>query len=138
MTVSTRGRYAVRFLIELAERGECGYISTKSIAEQQGLSLKYLERILPALKQNGILKGVQGKGGGYRLGRKPEEITVGEVLRLTEDLAPVSCLECSAAPCDRQDQCRTIGMWSRFHDLINDFFDSITIAELMKKEDTPQ
>lgn len=131
MIISTRGRYALRILIELAEQGG-GYVPMKRIAQRQGLSLKYLERILPVLTQNGILEGVQGKGGGYRLCRPPEECRVGEILRLTDDLAPVSCLEDDAQPCQRVSECRTISMWSRFHQLTNDFFDSITLADLMR------
>ena len=94
MMISTRGRYALRVMIDLAEQGGSGYIPMKDIAERQGLSLKYLERILPVLTKNGIVEGVQGKGGGYRLCRSPEEYTAGEILRLTEgSLAPVSCME---------------------------------------------
>ena len=133
MIVSTRGRYALRILIELAEIGSDGYVPMKTIAENQGLSLKYLERILPVLAQNGILEGVHGKGGGYRLCRKPEEYKVGEILRLTDDLAPVSCLECGAEPCQRLDKCRTVAMWANFHKLIHDYFKGITLADLMKQ-----
>lgn len=134
MLISTRGRYALRVMIDLAETGAEGYVAMKTIAERQGLSLKYLERILPILAKNDLVEGVQGKGGGYRLRRKPEEYRIGEILRLTEgNLAPVSCLECDAKPCDRREQCRTIGMWTRFHDMINDFFDGITLADLMKE-----
>ena len=94
MIISTRGRYALRVMLELAENESGDYIAMKIIAERQGISLKYLERILPVLTQNQIVEGVQGKGGGYRLTRRPEEYKVGEILRLTEgDLAPVSCLE---------------------------------------------
>ena len=134
MLISTRGRYALRVLIDLAETGADGYVAMKTIAERQGLSLKYLERILPVLTKNDLVEGVQGKRGGYRLCRKPEEYRIGEILRLTEgNLAPVSCLECNAAPCERREQCRTIGMWTRFHDMINEFFDGITLADLMQE-----
>lgn len=135
MIVSSRGRYALRILIELAEIGSDSYVPMKTIAQNQGLSLKYLERILPVLAQNGIVEGLHGKGGGYRLCRKPEAYTVGEILRLTDDLAPVSCLECGAEPCGRQEECRTIAMWSKMHSMINDYFDGITIADLMRKDD---
>ena len=135
MIVSTRGRYALRILIELAELDNGGYVPMKTIAENQGLSLKYLERIIPVLTQNGILEGVQGKNGGYRLCRKPEEYTVDEILLLTEgDLAPVSCLECGAEPCARLDNCRTVDMWAGFHKLIHGYFKGVTLADLMKKE----
>ena len=134
MIVSTRGRYALRILIELAELGDAGLVPMKTIAERQELSLKYLERILPVLTQNGIVEGTQGKGGGYRLCRKPEELTVWEILRLTEgELAPVSCLECGAEPCARLETCRTQKMWSGFHDHIRSYFEAITLRNLMQE-----
>lgn len=131
MIISTRGRYALRVLIDLAENGNGDYIAMKKIAERQGISLKYLERILPVLTQNGIIEGVQGKGGGYRLTRTPKEYKVGEILRLTEgDLAPVSCLQCGAEPCEKRSECRTFPMWMKLHGMIGDYFDSITLADL--------
>ena len=134
MFISTRGRYALRVMIDLAETSNGEYVPMKTIAERQDISLKYLERILPILKKNGLVEGIQGKGGGYRLCRAPEKYPVGEILRLTEgDLAPVACLECGAAPCDRCNECRTIGMWEKLDSLINDYFDGVTIADLMKK-----
>lgn len=133
MMISTRGRYALRVMIDLAEHGGDGYIPMKDVATRQGVSLKYLERILPVLTQNALVEGVQGKRGGYRLCREPSEYKVGEILRLTEgDLAPVACLECGAAPCDRAAECRTLSMWTKFHDLTNEYFDSVTLADLMK------
>lgn len=132
--ISTRGRYALRVLTDLAERESGAYIPMKDIAQRQGLSLKYLERILPVLAKNNLICGIHGKGGGYKLTRKPHEITVGEILRLTEgSLAPVSCLECPTFSCERVDECRTIDMWKRFYKLTNDFFDSITVEDLMRK-----
>ena len=137
MIISTKGRYALRVLIDLAENGKDTYLSMKVVAKRQGLSLKYLEHILPILKQNNIVEGLQGKSGGYRLTRKPEEYTVGEILRLTEgDLAPVACLECGAEPCKRVEQCRTITMWKNFQNIINEYFDGITLKDLMQ-EDAP-
>ena len=101
MMISTRGRYALRVLLDLAEHLSDHYIPMKEIAERQDLSLKYIERIMPVLSKNGLVDGVHGKGGGYRLTRSPEDYTVGEVLRLTEgDMAPVSCLKENAAPCE--------------------------------------
>ena len=133
MIVSTKGRYALRVMIDLAENLSDGFIPMKDIAARQQLSLKYLERIVPALSKNNLIEGVHGKGGGYRLTRSPEQYTVGEILRLTEgDLAPVSCLECSAEPCQRIDDCRTIAMWSKFNQLTNEYFDGITLADLMQ------
>lgn len=134
MLVSTRGRYALRVLIDLAEHQSDGYIPMKDVAKRQDISLKYLERILPVLAKNNYIDGVQGRGGGYRLTRDPEDYKVGDILRLTEgDLAPVACLECGAKPCERAGECRTISMWSRFHGMVNEYFDGVTIADLMQK-----
>lgn len=133
MIISTRGRYALRVMIDLAENGKDEYIAMKKIAQRQGISLKYLERILPVLTQNNIIEGIQGKGGGYRLTRKPEEYKVGEILRLTEgNLAPVSCLECGAELCEKRDECRTLPMWSKLHSMITDYLDSVLLSDLMK------
>ena len=136
MLISTRGRYALRVMIDLAENQTDGYIPMKDVAQRQDISLKYLERILPALAKSGCIDGVHGKGGGYRLTRKPEEYRVGDILRLTEgDLAPVACLECNANPCKRAHECRTLSMWTKFHSMINDYFDGITIADLVKHKE---
>ena len=135
MMISTRGRYALRVMIDLAERGSGGYTPMKDIAERQGLSLKYLERILPVPAKNEIVEGVQGKGGGYRLCRPPADYTMGEILRLTEgSLAPVSCMECGSEPCDRAADCRTRPLWHGLDKVINDYLDSVTLADLMKTE----
>lgn len=131
MMISTRGRYALRVIIDLAEHNSDGYIPMKEVAKRQEISLKYLERILPVLVKNGLVEGVHGKGGGYKLNRAPEECTVGEILRLTEgNLAPVACLGCDAQPCEKSSSCKTLSMWSKFHRLTNEYFDGITIAEL--------
>ena len=135
MMISTRGRYALRVMIDLAEHSNGGYIPMKDVAARQEISLKYLERILPVLTKNELVEGIQGKGGGYRLTREPAAYPVGEILRLTEgDLAPVACLENGSTPCGRSIECRTIEMWNRLNQLINDFFDGITLADLMKAE----
>ncbi|HBF15075.1 MAG TPA: Rrf2 family transcriptional regulator [Clostridiales bacterium] len=136
MMVSTRGRYALRMMIDLAENSHDGaYIAMKDIAERLEISKKYMEQIMPVLVKNGLVEGMQGQGGGYRLTRRPEDYRVGEILRLTEgDLAPVSCLS-GDSPCTRSGGCRTIAMWSRFNKLTNDFFDGITVADLMHKEE---
>ena len=132
MIISTRGRYALRVMIDLAENGNGEYIAMKKIAERQELSLKYLERILPVLTQNKIIEGIQGKGGGYRLTRKPEEYPIGEILRLTDgNLAPVSCLECNAETCPKRDTCKTLPMWSKLHGIIGDYLDSVTLDDLI-------
>lgn len=132
MTITSKGRYALRVLIDLAEHDNGSYIPMKIVAERQGLPLKYLEHILPTLKQNNIVEGMHGKGGGYRLTRKPEEYTIGEILRLVEgEFAPVSCLECGAEPCERADRCRTISMWKNLQNMIDGYFDGITLKDLM-------
>ena len=132
--ISTRGRYALRVLIDLAEHDAGGYIPMKEVAARQGVSLKYLERILPLLTAGGIVEGVHGKGGGYRLKKKPEECTVGEVLRLTEGtLAPVECLRADAEACERCDECRTLPLWRGFQEMTDAYFDGVTIRDLATK-----
>lgn len=133
--ISTRGRYALRVMIDLAERQERAYVPMKEVAAHQEISLKYLEKIMPVLVQNGLVEGVQGKGGGYRLTKPPFAYRVGDILRLTEgDLAPVACLESNAAGCTKTEQCRTRPMWNQFYEIINEYFDSITLADLMKTD----
>ena len=133
MMISTRGRYALRVLLDLAENNNGGYIPMKDVANRQELSLKYIERIMPVLSKNALVEGVHGKGGGYRLTNPPEDYKVGDILRLTEgDLAPVACLGCEAKPCERAAECRTLPMWSDFYKLVNDYFDNITLADLLQ------
>ena len=133
MMISTRGRYALRVLLDLPENNNGGYIPMKDVANRQELSLKYIERIMPILSKNTLVEGVHGKGGGYRLTKQPEDYKVGEILRLTEgDLAPVACLGCEAKPCERAAECRTLPMWSDFYKLVNDYFDNITLADLLQ------
>jgi len=130
--ISTRGRYALRVLIDLAEHRNGSYIPMKDVADRQDISLKYLERIVPVLTQSGFIEGVHGKGGGYRLVKSPDKCRVGDILRLTEgDLAPVACLAKGATPCARAAECRTLAMWQKFNTMINSYFDGITIADLM-------
>ena len=119
MMISTRGRYALRVMIDLAEQHSAGYVPMKDVATRQNISLKYLERILPSLVKSRFIEGVHGKGGGYRLTREPKEYLVGDILRLTEgDLAPVACLECGAEPCSNPD-CRTKPLWEKLNVIIN-------------------
>ena len=135
MIISTRGRYALRVMIDLAENGGGEYIPMKTIAERQGISLKYLERILPVLTRNGIVEGQQGKGGGYRLTRSPEEYGIGEILRLTEgDLSPVSCMACGAEPCRQRCRCKTYPLWAGLQTTIDNYLDNITLAALVAEE----
>ena len=134
MIVSTRGRYALRVLIDLAEHSEDERIPLKDVAERQEISQKYIESIMPLLSKNGFVDGVHGKGGGYKLNRAPEDYKVGEILRLTEGtLAPVACLEKGAEPCPKKEACRTIPMWTKLDELIENYLDSVSVADLMKK-----
>ncbi len=133
MMISTRGRYALRVMIDLAEHSEGAYVAMKEVAERQNISLKYLERILPLLVEARLVEGVRGKGGGYRLTREPDEYPLGEILRATEgDLAPVACLEKGAAPCPRAGECRTLPMWRELDAIITQYLDNKTLAELIK------
>ena len=133
--ISTRGRYALRVMIDLAEHGGGDFVPMKEVAARQEISLKYIERIMPLLTKENLVEGQHGKGGGYRLCRPPEDYSVGEILRATEGgLAPVACLECGAKPCPRAAECRTLPMWKKYYAMTNEFFDGISIADLMKNE----
>lgn len=134
MIVSTRGRYALRVMIDLAEHGNENYMPLKDIAQRQNISQKYIESIMTLLSKNGFVDGVHGKGGGYKLNRAPEDYKVGEILRLTEGtLAPVACLEDGAEDCELAAGCRTLPMWRELNKLVSDFFDGKTLADLMRK-----
>lgn len=131
--ISTRGRYALRVMLDLAESREKGYVPMKEVAERQKISLKYIERIIPSLVKAGFVEGVHGKGGGYRLVKTPGEYTVGDILRLTEgDLAPVACLGCKAKPCERAERCKTLPMWTKLYGMVNNFFDGVTLSDLLE------
>lgn len=133
MLVSTRGRYAIRVMIDLAEHMNGKYIPMKEIADRQDVSLKYMTKIMQALTKSGMLDGQHGKGGGYKLNRDPEEYRVGDILRLTEGtLAPVACLDETDCKCDRSFECRTRPMWNELEKLISEYLDGITIADLME------
>lgn len=132
MKISTKGRYAVRVMLDLAKHntGEC--IKVKEIAERQGVSEKYLEQIIGVLNKAGYVKSVRGAQGGYRLVKEPGEYTVGMILRLTEgSLAPVACLDVEAETCDRVDTCETLAVWKELQNAINRVVDGVTIADLL-------
>ncbi len=133
MKISTRGRYALRIMIDLAVNSGGGYVPMKDAAQRQGLSLKYIERIMPSLVEAGFVEGVHGKGGGYRLTRDPSEYRVGDILRLAEgdDFSPVTCLESGAPACPRAKICKTLPLWKELKSLLNDFFDSKTLKDLL-------
>lgn len=133
--ISTRGRYALRVMIDIAEHSGGDFVPMKEVAARQEMSLKYIERIMPLLTKENLVEGQHGKGGGYRLCRPPEDYPVGEILRATEGgLAPVACLECGAKPCSRAAECRTLPMWQKYYAMTNEFFDGISVADLMKNE----
>ena len=133
MIVSTKGRYALRVMVSFAQRGTDEYVPLKEIAEAEGISQKYLETIMTTLSKAGFVDAVHGKGGGYRLNRKPEEYTIGSILKLTEgSLAAVSCTSQGAAACSRTECCQAKPMWDRLEKLIDDFFEGITLADLLK------
>ena len=135
MKISTKGRYAIRVMIDLAEHNSGEYIPLIDIANRQEISEKYLEAIVAVLSKSGFLQSLRGKGGGYKLARSPESYTIGSILRLTEgSLAPVACLEHQPNLCDRVAECPTIKMWEGLQKLINDYFDGITIADLVQQD----
>lgn len=136
MLISTRGRYALRVLIDMAEHQSEDYVPLKEIAQRQGISEKYLETIIKLLVKDGILVGLRGKGGGYRLSKSPDQFTVGSILRLTEGtLAPVTCLQEGAVPCDNVTGCRTLSFWQGLDKVIREYVDSHTIADLIHMDD---
>ena len=135
MLISTKGRYALRVIVDLAEHQAEGLIPLKVIAKRQEISEKYLESIKLLVKAR-MVNGMRGKGGGYRLTKAPHQYTVGSILRLTEEsLAPVACLEPGAASCPRMAACRTLSLWQGLDKVISDYLDNITIAELMRPDD---
>ena len=131
MLVSTKGRYALRVMLELAQRPADSYTPLPVIAERQSVSEKYLESIVVLLSRAGLVEGVRGKGGGYRLTRSIDQYSVGEILRLTEgDLATVACLAQDAPECPRAEQCATRWLWEQMDDAVNDVLDRVTLAML--------
>jgi len=130
--ISTKGRYALRIMIDLAQHIDDGKIPLKDIAERQQISKKYLEIIVKDLVKSGMLYGVSGKGGGYVLCRKPEDYSVGEILEVMEGtLAPVACLESNAKACALAPECHTLPMWKEYYGLIHDFFYSRKLSDLL-------
>lgn len=131
MMISTKGRYALRVMVDLLEHKDGSFTPLKEISDRQGISQKYLESIVVVLSKHHLVEGASGKNGGYRLCRKPEEYRVGDILRLTEGtLAPVACLEYGANPCERADMCYMLPVWQGLADLINEYFDNMTLADI--------
>ena len=136
MLVSTKGRYALRVMLELAQSQPDTYMPLPLIAQRQGISEKYLESIIAVLSKAGLVDGLRGKGGGYRLTRPTADYSVGEILRLTEgSLAPVTCLEGAENPCPRAGECTTLPMWQKLDDLINTYLDGVSLSDLLSQTD---
>lgn len=132
MKISTKGRYALRMLLDMALNQGDGYVTLKDIAERQGMSKKYLEQIVPLLNRNEILQTSRGFRGGYRLLKSPDNYTVGDILRVTEGgLAPVSCMEHDPNPCERCEYCATLPVWKGLYKAINEYLDSITLRDIL-------
>ena len=134
MKISTKGRYALRLMVDLAEHYNSGYIPIKTIALRQKISDKYLEQIISSLNHAGLVKSIRGAGGGYTLAKAPDKCTVGEILRLTEgSLAPVTCLEGDVNTCERAEKCCTLPLWQRIYDAVNEIVDNTTLADLIEE-----
>ena len=135
MKISTKGRYAIRIMLDLAVNNNGEYVSLKDISKRQGISLKYLERIISSLNKSGYLQSSRGSSGGYRLAKSPECYTIGDILRSTEgSLAPISCLENGAEQCSKSCCCSTLSFWQGLDKAINDYIDSVTLNDLLKDE----
>ena len=135
MKISTRGRYALRFMIDLAQQDPSKYITLKDVSERQGISIKYLEQITSLLSKFGFLHSVRGPQGGYKLARDPSEYTVAEILRITEgDLAPVACLSTPTNTCPRQNECSTLKLWEGLYKTVNDYLNSVTLEKLLPSD----
>ena len=137
MKISTKGRYALRMLIDLAEHRESGFISLKDIAKRQAISKKYLEQIIPIFNHSNILLTNRGAQGGYKLARTPDQYTVGEILRLTEgSLAPIACLDQEPNLCERSEGCITLPIWQGLYNLIKDYLDGITLQDILDQQES--
>lgn len=132
MLISTKGRYTLYMLVDLAKHMDEGYVPLKEIASRQGISKKYLENILKVLVENKLLEGIKGKGGGYRLTMPPEQYSLGAILRLTEgSLTPVACASAEHTACSRMECCPTRPVWQELDNLINNYLDSVTLADIL-------
>ena len=135
MNVTSRGRYALRVMLDLAQHPEDGFVSLKTVAERQGISMKYLEMIVGCLKKAELLDSTRGKEGGYRLSRSPADYSVGEILRCLEDnLAPVSCIKDGEIQCDKAAACVTLPMWKELDELTNAYLDGVSLQDLLTGE----
>lgn len=132
MKISTKGRYALRIMLDLAQNSDGEYIPLKEISSRQGITIKYMEQIVPMLTKAGLIRSLRGNNGGYMLSRKPEEYTVGEILRCAEgSLAPIACLEDETNQCPRSESCNTLVFWKGMRDVIYEYADSKTLGDLL-------
>ena len=139
MMVSTRGRYALRMMLDLAEHKEDGYVSLKDVCERQCISKKYLEQIIPVLNRSGMLATTRGYQGGYKLVKEPSEYTLGEILRATEgNMAPVGCLEGEVNLCPRKDACPTLPIWVGLQKTVDDYLNGFTLQDLLNQKNSSQ
>ncbi|MGN0549711.1 MAG: RrF2 family transcriptional regulator [Acutalibacteraceae bacterium] len=135
MKISTKGRYALRMMIDLAEHKNCGFVALKDIAERQNISKKYLEQIIPIFNKSNILRTTRGSQGGYMLSKTPDKYTVGEILRLTEgSLSPVDCLNQDPIGCERRGECPTLPVWQGLNKVINEYLDGITLQDILDQQ----
>ncbi len=135
MRVSTKGRYALRIMIDLAEHNTGEYIPLKDISARQGITIKYMEQIIPQLNKAGYLKSLRGNGGGYRLAKRPEDYIVGDILRVMEGpLSPVACIDGDEVDCQRGTQCETVWFWHGLKDAVDKYVNSFTLADFLPKE----
>lgn len=135
MKISTKGRYALRMMIDLAQHGDSGYIALKDIAARQEISKKYLEQIVPILNKSDLLKTNRGYQGGYKLTKSPDKYTVGEILRATEgSLAPVACLDYEPIECERSSECITLPVWRGLNKVISEYLDGITLQDILDND----
>ena len=135
MNITSKGRYALRVMLDLAQHREEGNISLKTIADRQGYSMKYLEMIVGSLKREGLVASTRGKEGGYRLVRDPEDYTIGEILRCIEDnLAPVACIKAGDICCEHAGECMTVPMWKELDDITNAYLDGVSLQDLLTGE----
>jgi len=137
MKISTKGRYALRMMIDIAEQSPNEWVPLKDISQRQGVSVKYLEQIVPNLTRNGLLRSGRGSGGGYMLTKAPEQYTAGEILRAIEGkLAPISCLDDEVNQCERQSNCKTLTFWKGLYKAIDDYVNSVTLKDFLTLEST--
>ena len=135
MMISTKGRYALRIMLDLSQHREDGYISLSKISQRQGISVKYLEAIISVLNKAGMVESQRGKEGGYKLTKEPEEYSVGSIVKLTEgSIAPVACLENDSVPCEHKSDCLTLPLWMKLEGVVDNYLESVTLTDLLERK----